>query len=369
MLRKSIVLSLALLVLTTSLSVKASGSEVDADSWQTGIMLRRTLQHDGIEREYYVYLPTSFTLDKQLPIVLMLHGYGGSATGIALETSGGFNRYAEKMGYIAVYPQGTHYEAKTSEGQDWFITSWNVPGGNKSKGPMGPLCTADSFQYPCPPECGSCGHCHWTSCHDDIGFMRQLMQEIQAVFNSDASRQFLTGFSNGSMMSQVLACEMAEYWSAVALVSGRLSLGYSCAPGEALPLLQIDGVKDEVMPHDESASSGGYFYTPAIDVSRAWAKAAGCEYEPVPYKTNFGKKDNIQCQVQDACGVSGIEIISCLLPEGTHTWPGHGVLSGWCAADEQKDTIKMKRCEEPDPDKQIWGSQMILEFFERHRAR
>ncbi len=369
MLRKSIFLSLILLVLTTPLSVSASGPGIDADSWQTGIMLRRTLQHDGIQREYFVYLPTSFNLDKQLPIVLMLHGYGGSATGIALETSGGFNRYAEKMGYIVVYPQGTHFIAKDSTGGNQFISSWNELSGQKASGPRGPLCSADAEPYPCPPECGSCGHCAWAACHDDVGFIRKLMEEIQLMFNSDASRQFLTGFSNGSMMSQRLACEMGEYWSAVALVSGRLPIGYSCAPAKPLPLLQINGMKDTSVPYDESASSGGYFYTSAREVSETWANAAGCEYSPARYDSGFGQEDALQCERQAECGSNGIEITSCALPQRGHTWPGHPVYSGWCAAEKQQETIAMPVCKEPDLKRDVWGSRMILEFFERHRKR
>ena len=347
----------------------ASALDKPVDELERAKLLRRTLQHDGIEREYFLYLPTSFNSENETPIVLMLHGYGGSATGIALETSGGFNRYAEKMGYIVVYPQGTHFLARGSADKEQFISSWNELSGQKASGPRGPLCKADAEPYPCPPECGSCGHCAWAACHDDIGFIKKLMEEIQLMFNSNAARQFLTGFSNGSMMSQRLACEMGEYWSAVALVSGRLPIGYSCAPGKPLPLLQINGMKDSSVPYDGSASSGGYFYTSVREVSETWAKAAGCEYSPASYESGYGEEDDLQCERQANCGDSKIEITSCALPERGHTWPGYPVYSGWCAAEEQQQTIAMPVCKKPDSTREIWGSQMILEFFERHRKR
>ena len=125
-------------------------------------------------------------------------------------------------------------------------------------------------------------------------------------------------------------------------------------------------MKDTVMPYDGRASSGGFFYTSVREVSETWAKAAGCQYEPEAYAPGFGKEDKLQCQIQTRCGPDDIEIISCALPERGHTWPGYPVWGGWCAAEEQQETIAMPVCKQPDSGHDVWGSQMILEFFDRH---
>ena len=65
---------------------------------------RRTLEVDGVERGYLVFLPPSYRPEHPAPLVLVFHGGGGRATGIAPHT--GFSLLAEREGFVAVYPDG-----------------------------------------------------------------------------------------------------------------------------------------------------------------------------------------------------------------------------------------------------------------------
>ena len=62
-------------------------------------MTRYTLLHDGLEREYFVFLPANHGDGDDLPVLLFMHGYGGSATGTEAEVTNGITRYAEAFGY------------------------------------------------------------------------------------------------------------------------------------------------------------------------------------------------------------------------------------------------------------------------------
>src|SRR5689334_1656719 len=62
----------------------------------------RTLTHDGRQRLYVVH---DFGHGKPAPVVIVLHGGGGNAES-AVKMSG-FDRVAERDGFIAVYPNGT----------------------------------------------------------------------------------------------------------------------------------------------------------------------------------------------------------------------------------------------------------------------
>ena len=92
-------------------------------SADTSDFLTYSLEHDGIEREYLVYLPTAYEQKRTLPLVLALHGYAGTASGLALETSAGLNNYAEKYNFIVVYPQASHFIARDAQQNPSFVSS------------------------------------------------------------------------------------------------------------------------------------------------------------------------------------------------------------------------------------------------------
>lgn len=174
-------------------------------------MSRYVLEHDGLEREYFVFLPSTYDGEKDHPVAIFMHGYGGTATGTEAEVAQGLNAYAEKFGYVMVYPQSTWFMAGDSPETRWEATTWNHISGGFDKGPDGQICTADAAEFPCPPECGDCGKCGWASCNDDVGFLKYL----------------------------------------VAIVSTDFEI-------------------DETVPHDGHASNGGYFFASTTSVTEHW---------------------------------------------------------------------------------------------------
>ena len=103
-------------------------------------MPRFTLEHEGQEREYFVYVPPG--ADGPLPVVLAIHGYTSTATGFA--NAHELNEHAARNGYIAVYPQGTHFLVEPENSPAFRITAWNSydEDGPNFSGP--PHCTAES---------------------------------------------------------------------------------------------------------------------------------------------------------------------------------------------------------------------------------
>ena len=62
-----------------------------------------TLTVGGLERSYIVHVPSSYSLRKQLSaVVIMFHGGGGTARAAMWET--GWAEKAEKVGFLAVFP-------------------------------------------------------------------------------------------------------------------------------------------------------------------------------------------------------------------------------------------------------------------------
>jgi polyhydroxybutyrate depolymerase len=60
----------------------------------------------GLERTYRIHLPSQRDQTKPVPLVFLFHGGGGTGQGMEKLTLGGFNRLADREGFIVVYPDG-----------------------------------------------------------------------------------------------------------------------------------------------------------------------------------------------------------------------------------------------------------------------
>jgi polyhydroxybutyrate depolymerase len=356
-----------LLVLMASLALAACSDKVEVHQAE---MQRHTLQHDGITREYFVFLPSRYDGQQALPAAIFMHGYGGTATGTEAEVTQGLNQYAEEYGYVMVYPQGTWFMSSADGGEPWEVTSWNHISDGFDSGPDGPICTPDRVHVPCPPECGNCGKCGWSSCNDDVGFLRALVAEITSNWNVDAQRLHITGFSNGAMMANRMACEASELFASVALVGGRLERGFECTPTKRLPLLQINGGADEAVPADGRVSSGGWFFASTTSVTRHWNEGKSCGAEIEDWSSPVIAGENVQCTI--VCGATGEPSIDCLWPEGNHRWPGTADFrgsNGYCVTELQAASMPDQTiCIAPEEHTDFWGSRLLFEFFSAHQG-
>ncbi len=168
-----------------------------------------SLVQDGRQRSLRLYVPPGHS--EPLPVVLVLHGGGGTGGGMEWLTRRGFNRIADRDGAMVVYPDGIDH-------------GWNDGrSANRS--------AADAAI-------------------DDVAFLRALPLELAALHPIDRKRLYVTGISNGGMMSYRLACDAAELFAAAAPVAANLSVELEprCHPARAIPLLVMNGTDDPIMP-------------------------------------------------------------------------------------------------------------------------
>jgi polyhydroxybutyrate depolymerase len=340
------------------------------DQFEIKPMTRHVLKHDGLVREYFVFLPSSYAGMQARPVAIFMHGYGGTATGTEAEVEQGLNFYAEKYGYIMVYPQSTWFMAGDSAETRWEVTSWNHLSGNFDTGPGGPICEKEYPGELCAPECGSCSKCAWTSCHDDIGFLEKLVAEVSADLHVDRNSIFVAGFSNGAMMANRIGCEASELFAAVALIGGRLERGYGCTPEKKLPLLQINGGQDRTVPYDGSLSSGQYYFASTTDISERWNEGESCAVERDAWSSPVTAGQAVHCTI--ACADTDHPSIDCVWPEGDHRWPGTPGFrgsNGYCVTELQSASMpEQLLCIAPDYTVDKWGSRLLFEFFDKHRG-
>ncbi|MEY3413076.1 MAG: hypothetical protein RIQ70_1766 [Bacteroidota bacterium] len=173
----------------------------------------QSLNHNGVTRTYTYFTPSTWTSGDQLPLLVVLHGLTQTGGGVMDITQ--FNQLAEANNFIVCYPNGIN-------------NAWNA-NMNVS-----------------------------VSSVDDKGFIETLIHEFQQNFNTNPSRQYLCGFSNGAFMSHKLACESNLCFAGIATVSGTMSdtVFTTCSPLNPTSVLHIHGTADAVVPYIGSPTTG-----------------------------------------------------------------------------------------------------------------
>ena len=198
---------------------------------------------DGINREYFVYLPSFYnTSSSPLPVVVVYHGWSRTGNSNLEET--GFMTAAEN-GFVVLSPSGY---------ADGGSGSWNANGTSSSPGPDGPTCYSGDTGL-CYDSCRSrsagcdTDGCDWTTCVDDIAFTTALLDEAEDDFCVDVTREYIAGFSNGGMMTYTLGVALESRIAAIVPNSGSFPKGFVGTPsGGKMPIMDLHGNSDTTVP-------------------------------------------------------------------------------------------------------------------------
>ncbi|MYK83334.1 MAG: hypothetical protein F4024_12315 [Gammaproteobacteria bacterium] len=335
-------------------------------------MVRHSFEHNGVPREYFVFLPGTAQPQAKLPVVVGLHGYTSTATGFA--AGHGLDQHAEKHGYIGVFPQGSAFRdvqgnASASASSAPLITSWNDLAANQADAAGVQHCLAERDRYPCPPDCGSCSQCMWTSCGDDLGFLHRVLEEVKAEYPTDEDRYYVLGVSNGAMMALRLGCDRSHQFAAVSAIIGQLAPGFACQPATQLPLLHLTGALDDTVREDGQPAADGFLYETAEHTRAYWAKAMQCG-NLARWSPSQPEAAQLQCEAWRQCQVAGQEVVGCSDPKGAHAWPGASVgsVTATCVTAQQQASFPdQPLCPASTPeDVTDWGIDLVWDFFSRY---
>ena len=314
-------------------------------------MFEKKLIHDGVERNYLQYIPSQFKNGDSINLVIGLHGYTGSASGFEKETTGIFNLSAEKYNFISIYPQGLYFH---NGNDNSFISSWNDMSASKGYGSKGEICSVDAIIYPKYPNCKNRNRCTWTSCDDDLGFLKKIIDLTKDNYN--INKVYVLGMSNGGMMAQALACEYPYLFAGVVNVVGMQHLGLSCTPESPVNFILYGGKKDQVVPPINIKSHDGYYYEPMENTFNSWSKKFNCQKNRTINNNDF---DELTKKISYECA-NNIQIISILNHDAGHSWPGTSSNRGYCQTDSQEKII-FPKCTIENPNQ--WGNDFLLNIL------
>jgi polyhydroxybutyrate depolymerase len=237
------------------------------------------LEFGGLTRTYIVHLPTG--VEHPLALVLNLHGHGGTARGQEALTH--YDAVADADGFAVVYPEG-------------IDRSWADGRGTSEADQRG---------------------------IDDVGFLSTLAAKLVRDYGIDPGHVFATGFSNGAMMTQRLACEHADVFAAVAPVAGTLGTNVACAPSRPVAVVEIHGTADQIVPF-----GGGIVHGPggpatvvgAEAMSERWRLVDDCQGDPIQ-DVLPGNATEVQRFTASRCA-DRTAVVLMQVDGGGHRWPG-----------------------------------------------
>jgi|GEM_PF-2168938 len=195
---------------------------------------------DGGGRPTRVFVPDDYDNVREIPLVILLHGY--SASGSAQDLYFQLSNEVDRMDFILLTPDGL---ADPQNNRYWNAT----------------------------PAC-----CDFAKTGvDDVAYVTGLIDEAIERYNIDEGRVYLMGHSNGGFMSYTTACRAAPRITALMALAGTtFAEATDCEPEEPVGILHLHGTADETILYGGGAILGNA-YPGAEETVERWSSYNGCD--------------------------------------------------------------------------------------------
>ncbi len=256
-----------------------------------------SMQHDGLQREYYFYDPRLdgssdvATLRGARPLLLVLHGGGSHARNVMQRSS--LATIAREEGFVVAFPNGI------AAGPLGLFRTWNA---------------------------GACCNPAMKKEIDDVGFIQSLIRQMIQQRDIDSRRVFVTGFSNGGLLSYQLACALPGSFAAIAPVASVLPTAAQCGSAHGTALIAFHGRKDKRVRYKGRDYRDGTRRPSVTESVNRWATINECK--------DVGEERFSGYQVERFSGCrAAVELYS--IDELGHRWPGWDRRLWWGKHDSQ----------------------------------
>jgi polyhydroxybutyrate depolymerase len=265
----------------------------------------------GRDRSYLLYRPA--TLDRHMPVPLVIMLHGGFDTGAQAEKSYGWDEMADAKGFVVAYPDGVG-------------RSWNAGG----------TCCGPAFRDRI----------------DDVAFLDQLIAAVSSDENIDHNRIYITGISNGAAMAYRYACNGKTPVAAIGSVAGTMP--GDCAGPRPVSVIEIHGLQDQNIPFAGGVGTKGVTridWPPVETALNPFRRADRC---PPAAAQKSGVVER-----HDAACADGRSISLITIADAGHQWPG--------AVARHPLIERLLRLDPPST--ALNATQALWRFFESHTAR
>lgn len=205
----------------------------------------------GLQRRYVLHLPPRKEMNEKIPVVVMLDGRGGTPW-TAMKITG-WSGLADREGFAVAYPEALRLNP---HGPQHFLDNpqmWNAGrGGSDIERPD----------------------------VDDHRFLNAVFDDLASRSTLDASRFFMSGFSNGAAMTFAFAAANPDRVVAIGVAGGYCRIDDAPLP-QPVPAMYLFGAVDPLSPlhggNVELPWGKVEKRPPVMDSATRWAKANGLD--------------------------------------------------------------------------------------------
>lgn len=234
-----ILLFIAAIGFLFALELTRSDAEFDRDTFRasTNYSSEAALAVGG-DRPADLFLPTSYSKETPVPLLINLHGYTGESQSHSIYTF--LQAAADKRSVAYIAPNGL----KDSAGSRF----WN----------------------------GSSACCNFGGSKvSDVDYIKSLIEEISSKVSIDQSRIYLFGHSNGHFMSNKFACSTKDVVTAIAGLAGAMDNDPNACNKEPMNILHIHGTGDLTILYDGGNLLGNPYPSAQQSVDQ-WSAINSC---------------------------------------------------------------------------------------------
>jgi polyhydroxybutyrate depolymerase len=283
------------------------------------------LEHAGQVRTYLLFLPSAAQdTSRALPLVVMLHGMGGTAANAVRETA--WSVKAEQEGFVLAYADASRPDPQRDVSLRNNPSAWNDGSGRFHAGAQ---------QV------------------DDTGFIRKLIDQVSAQQSIDPRRIYVTGFSNGASMAFRVGAELADRVAAIAPVAGA-SWADKPQPVRGVSVIYLTGTADPLNPLEGGfpklgqREQGGRAKKPVAEMIGTWTQALHC---PPAKETSATNANGVRTRSFSGCK-DGAEVVLITVEGLGHIWAGgENLLPEFMVG---------------KPTNQLKATEVIWDFFRNH---
>ncbi len=249
---------------------------------------RHFIEVDGVKRSYLLYKPRNNGTRTLGPLVLVMHGGGGTAKGLYRDTRKSFTSLADSYGFYLVYPDAGR--------RMWDFGVDKVSQKLRKR-------------------------------FDDKGFFEALLDHLTDSLPVDKQRVFATGISRGGQASYFLACNFPTRIRAIAPIAMPMPefLTRACEAGSDIGIALLNGTGDPVVPYGggEIIALGqrrGVVLSTSATL-RFWRQKNGCSETPDSRVGIDPASDGTSVERIDWQACEGAPVRLYKIKNGGHTWP------------------------------------------------
>lgn len=253
-----------------------------------GKILEEKVLQDGMERTYTAYIPSGELTSPA--VIIALHGARGTGRKMREACAYQFDRLAEKVRCIVVYPDG-------------YLNYWN-----------------DCRTTPKDDA--------YTKNIDDVSFITNIIEAATRKWKADPKRVYAVGLSNGGHMCFRLAIEAPGKIAGIAVIGACMpapGLSKCAEPSPGMPLMIVNGTDDPINPFEGGTVRLAYLMSRGEVVSsrqtaRLWLKPQ--DRGAPPNVTKYTDRDPDDDTTIECLSWPDSKVRLYMVLGGGHTIPG-----------------------------------------------